>query len=71
MAKEKFDRSKPHVANLKDDYQLIQMAALNEKKQKAIDAWVRDKISGAFIRIFDQDYISTCEFNYPWVKIGS
>ena len=65
------DRSKPHVANLKDDYQLIQMAALNEKKQKAIDAWVRDKISGAFIRIFDQDYISTCEFNYPWVKIGS
>jgi len=65
------DKTKPHIANLKDDYQLIQMAALNEKKQKVIDKWVNDKISGAFVRIFDNRYITTCKFKYPWVKVGS
>ncbi|GAA4376758.1 peptidylprolyl isomerase [Hymenobacter koreensis] len=29
----------PHQANLKDDYQKIATAALNEKKNKALDAW--------------------------------
>lgn len=62
------DKTKPHVANLKDDYQLIQMAALNEKKQKAIDEWVKTKISGAFIRIFDKNFINQCTFKYPWVN---
>ena len=65
------DRTKPHIANLKDDYQLVQMAALNEKKQKVVDQWVIDKIAGAFIRIFDNKYITTCKFKYPWVKVGS
>jgi peptidyl-prolyl cis-trans isomerase SurA len=64
------DRTKPHVANLKDDYQLIMMAALNEKKQKVIDEWVKSKIEGVFIRIFDQAFITKCKFQYPWVKVG-
>ncbi|UOQ72394.1 hypothetical protein [Hymenobacter cellulosilyticus] len=29
----------PHQANLKDDYQKIAQAALNEKKNKALDEW--------------------------------
>ncbi|TGE19818.1 peptidylprolyl isomerase [Hymenobacter elongatus] len=29
----------PHQANLKDDYQKISQAALNEKKNKALDEW--------------------------------
>jgi len=65
------DKTKPHIANLKDDYQLVQMAALNEKKQKVVDQWVIDKISGCFVRIFDNRYITTCKFKYPWVKVGS
>jgi peptidyl-prolyl cis-trans isomerase SurA len=64
------DRTKPHVANLKDDYQLIMMAALNEKKQKVIDEWVKAKIGGVFIRIFDQAFTTKCTFEYPWVKVG-
>ena len=64
------DHTKPHIANLKDDYQLIQMAALNEKKQKVIDKWVEDKIQGIFVRIFDQAYINGCKFKYPWLKSG-
>lgn len=62
------DRTKPHVANLKDDYQLIQMAALNQKKQEVIDQWVRDKITGNFIRIFDDNFISKCNYRYPWTS---
>lgn len=65
------DRTKPHVANLKDDYQLISMAALNEKKQSVIDKWVKDKISGIFVRIFDQKFIDGCTFRYPWIKSNS
>ncbi|MBK9191044.1 MAG: peptidylprolyl isomerase [Crocinitomicaceae bacterium] len=62
------DRTKPHVANLKDDYQLIQMAALNQKKQEVIDQWVKDKITGNFIRIFDDNFISKCNYRYPWTS---
>jgi len=65
------DRTKPHVANLKEDYQLIQMAALSEKKQKVIDQWVRDKISNAFILISDKNFINQCNYRYPWITAGS
>src|SRR5690606_4005191 len=37
-------KTKPHIANLTDDYQLVQMAALNDKKQKVIDEWIEEKI---------------------------
>jgi peptidyl-prolyl cis-trans isomerase SurA len=62
------DRTKPHIANLKDDYQLIQMAALNEKKQAVIDEWVKSKIEGIFVRIFDANFIDQCTYRYPWIK---
>jgi peptidyl-prolyl cis-trans isomerase SurA len=62
------DRTKPHIANLKDDYQLIQMAALNEKKQAVIDEWVKNKIEGIFVRIFDANFIDQCKYRYPWIK---
>lgn len=62
------EKTKPHLANLTDDYQLIQMAALNEKKQAAIDAWVRDKITISYVRIFDQNFISQCNYTYPWTS---
>ena len=62
------DRTKPHIANLKDDYQLIQMAALNEKKQAVIDQWVKTKIEGIFVRIFDANFIDQCNYRYPWIK---
>jgi peptidyl-prolyl cis-trans isomerase SurA len=61
-------KTKPHIANLHDDYQLIQMAALNEKKQKVIDAWVQSKISSNYIWI-EQSFITRCKFNYTWIKL--
>ncbi|WP_439881397.1 foldase protein PrsA [Pontibacter sp. MBLB2868] len=48
-------KSKPHLANLQDDYQKIATAALNEKKGKAIDSWFRKNIETVFIEI-DPEY---------------
>lgn len=59
------ERTAPHVANLKEDYNLIRTAAENEKKQKAIVDWTNSKISTAYIRI-DDDYKS-CTFQSKWV----
>ncbi len=48
-------KSKPHMANLKDDYQRISTAALSEKRGKAVDEWFRKNISTVFIEI-DPEY---------------
>lgn len=64
------DKTKPHMANLKDDYQLIQMAAINQKKEAVIEEWTKTKIRNNFISISDE-YSGRCEFQYDWLKKGS
>lgn len=59
------ERTKPHVGNLKDDYNLFRMMALEDKKQKAILAWTKSKISTAYIRI--DDSYKDCKFENQWV----
>ena len=46
---------RPHQANLKEDYQKIQLAALNEKKQIAIKDWFENAKQDVFIMI-DKSY---------------
>ena len=58
-------RSEPHVANLKDDYQKIQAAALREKQQKEVNNWIRKKLPGIYIRI-DDEY-RNCTFDVNWL----
>lgn len=41
----------PHQANLIQDYSRIQMEAENQKKQKAVDAWVLKHRTKTYIRI--------------------
>lgn len=60
-------RTKPHVANLKDDYQYISAAALNYKKQKVLDEWIAKNINTAYINI-KKEY-RDCEYNYDWMKV--
>ena len=48
-------KSKPHLANLQDDYQRIASAALAEKRSKAVDEWFRKNIDTVFIEI-DPEY---------------
>lgn len=60
-------KTEPHIANLQEDRQLIEMAALNKKKQVVIDEWVNSKISGNFVQI-DQEYIKGCKLKYNWLS---
>ena len=48
-------KSTPHLASLKDDYQKIAAAALNQKKGKAVDDWFRKNFDTVFIEI-DPEY---------------
>ncbi len=45
----------PHEANLRDDYQKIQAAALNEKKNRIVNRWFSEAVREVFIDI-DPDY---------------
>lgn len=60
------DRTKPHRANLEDDYGMIQDATKNWKKQEIIKKWTTNKIKSAYIRI-DDNYRS-CDFMNEWIK---
>lgn len=57
-------RTEPHLANLKDDYDYIQTAALSEKKLKIIEEWIQKKAAKTYIRI-DENY-KKCKFTYQW-----
>ena len=57
-------KTEAHQANLKDDYNLIQNWAMNQKRQEAIGKWVREKAAKAYIHL-DDNYKDT-EFYYDW-----
>ncbi|MCB9192495.1 MAG: peptidylprolyl isomerase [Flavobacteriales bacterium] len=59
-------RTEPHVANMKDDYQKIQQAALAEKKTRVIEKWINDKAASTYIRI--DDSFKDCPFAHRWDK---
>lgn len=58
------ERTEPHKANLKDDYQRIQEAAVAAKKEKLVAEWIRRKRQGFFINI-DPIY-NECVFQNDW-----
>jgi len=57
-------RTQPHVANLTDDYQRIQQAALSYKQAKLMDDWIVRKRKSTYVRI-DPEY-SHCEEIKKW-----
>jgi peptidyl-prolyl cis-trans isomerase SurA len=60
-------KTKPHQANLKDDYQRIQEFALEKKQMDFVDEWVAKKIKTTYVKI-DEDY-EGCEFRFQgWNK---
>jgi peptidyl-prolyl cis-trans isomerase SurA len=59
-------RTEPHRANLVDDYQKIQAAALSKKQEEATQVWIKKKLADNFVRIAD-DY-KTCVFNNKWIN---
>lgn len=58
------DRTVPHKANLKDDYNFIKKATENHKKGEVIEEWVNTKVKKTYVRI-DEKY-DDCNFTYIW-----
>lgn len=58
-------RSEAHVANLKDDYNVIQGWALQNKNEGIISEWIKDRIATTYIRI-DKEYLG-CKFQNKWL----
>ena len=53
-----------HRANLIDDYDKIQNAALSEKKQETINDWLEEKIAKTYIKLGDS--LKDCTFDHKW-----
>lgn len=60
------NRTEPHIANLKDDYNVIQEWALSKKKSEVVDEWVKEKIGNAYIKIIDD--FQSCNYYYNWAN---
>ncbi|MCB0806807.1 MAG: peptidylprolyl isomerase [Bacteroidales bacterium] len=54
------ERTEPHKANLRDDYDKIQDWALEQKKQDELNKWVAEKVENTYIKLSD-DY-QVCKF---------
>src|SRR6218665_896236 len=59
-------RTQPHILNLKDDYDRIAEAALNEKRSKVMNRWIREKMLTYAIEV-DPEIAALCR-NLP-VKV--
>lgn len=44
-------RTKPHVANLNDDYSRIMEVALQQEQDKAMGDWVQEKVQKTYVRV--------------------
>jgi peptidyl-prolyl cis-trans isomerase SurA len=62
-------RSEPHRLNMKDDFSKISQSALEEKKGKALEKWLMNKIPTYYIMIDDE--IKNCEMLGKWSKASS
>ncbi len=54
------NRTRPHRANLEEDYMVLQQMALGQKKELAFQEWLDEKIRDTYIRI--DNSFAGCEF---------
>lgn len=59
-------RTEPHRANLNDDYQKIQAAALSKKQSDATNTWIKKKLADNFVRLSDE--YKSCNFTNQWIN---
>lgn len=57
-------KTTPHKANLTEDYNRIQAWALEEKKEKAVHHWIKNKSKNAFVDIHPD--FAHCNFEFNW-----
>jgi peptidyl-prolyl cis-trans isomerase SurA len=61
------NRTPPHKANLKDDYQRIRMVAENAKRQRLTEEWIASKMEETYVKV--NRNVFGCEFEDVWKKI--
>lgn len=61
------ERTQPHRANLREDYQTIQEMAGMELRQETLDNWVKTKINTTYIKL-DTQYENCGSFMFKWKK---
>ncbi len=57
-------RTEPHRASLKTDYDMLQQAALNNKKNQVLTRWIAKKTQSTYIQI--SDTYKNCSFENDW-----
>jgi peptidyl-prolyl cis-trans isomerase SurA len=60
------EKTKPHNANLVDDYPRIRQWALQDKQMKTMDEWIDNKAKNTYVRIIDE--YKQCGFDHNWSK---
>ena len=60
------EKTKPHEANLIDDYTRIRQWALQDKQMKTMDDWIDNKAKNTYVRIIDE--YKSCNFDHTWGK---
>ncbi len=61
------NRTRPHRANMKDDYITLKDMALEKKKEEAYSNWIDEKIEGTYIHI--DNSFAGCEFQREgWIN---
>ncbi len=55
----------PHRMDLVQDYPLVQTAAENKYRQRSVEKWVKERLSGTYVKIIP-DYAG-CPFEHPWI----
>jgi peptidyl-prolyl cis-trans isomerase SurA len=58
------ERTEPHKANLKEDYQKLQNVALVKKQQKTVENWVKKRRALTYVKI--DDVFRKCKLKYDW-----
>jgi peptidyl-prolyl cis-trans isomerase SurA len=59
-------RTEPHRLNMKDDFSRISTMALEEKKQQALEKWMKEKIPSYYIMVEEEG--KTCEQVNKWAS---
>lgn len=60
-------QTKPHTANLKEDYDILQEMALMDKRMKTVDDWIREKQKKTYVRV-DEAFKNCTLKNPDWLK---
>jgi peptidyl-prolyl cis-trans isomerase SurA len=58
-------RTEPHRLNMKDDFSRISAMALEEKKQKTLEKWMKDRVPTYYIMLDDD--IKSCTDLLKWI----